>query len=214
MNHFFKAIAIAVTCAIPAQAADLVGVPKVDNGDSFVIDREKVRLFGVNAPNKRQYCPDASGGVFDCGAKSAAYLKRVTRKEEVSCDVVEPGDADTLALVRCTLKGKDLGARVVGAGYGQARLAESTDYATIQKEAFFAENGLWAFGYVALETIENPTPAGAGCDIKGNLSKTGRLYHTTSSRWYGRTNIRPEFGERWFCSEREATRAGWRAPNG
>jgi hypothetical protein len=34
------------------------------------------------------------------------------------------------------------------------------------------------------------------------------------SRWYAATGIRPDRGERWFCSAAEAEAAGWRAPRG
>lgn len=40
-----------------------------------------------------------------------------------------------------------------------------------------------------------------------------RVYHTPDSPWYGRTEIDTDAGERWFCTEREALDAGWRAPN-
>ena len=50
------------------------------------------------------------------------------------------------------------------------------------------------------------------CDIKGNISiDTGeRIFHVPGQEYYSQTIIRPEFGERWFCSEREARAAGWR----
>ena len=53
-----------------------------------------------------------------------------------------------------------------------------------------------------------------GCPIKGNINREGeRIYHTPwGSPWYGRTKISADQGERWFCSEREALDAGWRAP--
>ena len=53
-----------------------------------------------------------------------------------------------------------------------------------------------------------------GCPIKGNISRAGdRIYHTPwGSQWYDRTKISFDQGERWFCSEREALDAGWRAP--
>lgn len=51
-----------------------------------------------------------------------------------------------------------------------------------------------------------------GCAIKGNISpKTGeRIYHLPSQRFYERTVISPEDGERWFCTEAEAVANGWR----
>ena len=39
-----------------------------------------------------------------------------------------------------------------------------------------------------------------------------RVYHTPDSPWYARTEIDTSMGERWFCTEREAQDAGWRAP--
>lgn len=53
---------------------------------------------------------------------------------------------------------------------------------------------------------------GSGCNIKGNISiETGaRIFHVPGQRYYHETRISPEYGERWFCSEREARDAGWR----
>jgi hypothetical protein len=55
-----------------------------------------------------------------------------------------------------------------------------------------------------------------GCDIKGNVSinSSAKIYHMPGQRYYLETNIRPEFGERWFCSEAEARAAGWRRAGG
>jgi hypothetical protein len=52
----------------------------------------------------------------------------------------------------------------------------------------------------------------SGCDIKGNISvNTGEnIYHVPGGEWYDETNIRPEYGERWFCTEDEALNNGWR----
>lgn len=49
------------------------------------------------------------------------------------------------------------------------------------------------------------------CLIKGNISSKGeRIYHVPGGRWYEATKISPLKGERWFCSETEAQKAGWR----
>ena len=50
------------------------------------------------------------------------------------------------------------------------------------------------------------------CVIKGNVSvKTKeKIYHVPGQKYYNATVIRPEYGERWFCSESEARKAGWR----
>lgn len=52
----------------------------------------------------------------------------------------------------------------------------------------------------------------ASCDVKGNISlNTGeRIYHVPGQKYYTETRISTQHGERWFCSEAEALRAGWR----
>ena len=52
----------------------------------------------------------------------------------------------------------------------------------------------------------------ADCRIKGNVSINSgeRIYHVPGQLYYSETKIRPEYGERWFCSEAEARSAGWR----
>ena len=49
------------------------------------------------------------------------------------------------------------------------------------------------------------------CNIKGNISiNTARhIFHVPGQQYYDSTVIRPEYGERWFCSEAEARAAGW-----
>lgn len=49
------------------------------------------------------------------------------------------------------------------------------------------------------------------CAIKGNVnSSKDRIYHTPGQRDYERTEIKPEEGDRWFCTEAEAQAAGFR----
>lgn len=52
------------------------------------------------------------------------------------------------------------------------------------------------------------------CLIKGNVSYgTGKkIYHIPGWKDYDATVINAEYGERWFCTEWEAYKAGWRAP--
>ena len=66
----------------------------------------------------------------------------------------------------------------------------------------------------ASATSLDAVPVASGsCAIKGNIGRDGdRIYHVPGSDSYASTRIDPNRGERWFCSEDEARRAGWRAP--
>ena len=50
------------------------------------------------------------------------------------------------------------------------------------------------------------------CSIKGNVSINSgeKIYHVPGQKYYRETNIRTEYGERWFCTEADASAAGWR----
>ena len=52
----------------------------------------------------------------------------------------------------------------------------------------------------------------AGCYIKGNISidSSEKIYHLPGHLYYNETAIRPQYGERWFCTEAEAISNGWR----
>lgn len=50
------------------------------------------------------------------------------------------------------------------------------------------------------------------CNIKGNISyNTGeKIYHVKGQKFYEKTKINENKGEKYFCSEEEARKQGWR----
>lgn len=73
----------------------------------------------------------------------------------------------------------------------------------------------------ALWLAASPLPAAADrhdlrqppgdCAIKGNITRTGaRVYHVPGGQYYRSIEIDTKRGERWFCSEEEARKAGWK----
>jgi len=55
------------------------------------------------------------------------------------------------------------------------------------------------------------TEPNPNCQIKGNINSKGeKIYHMPGQRYWEQTQIKPEDGERWFCTEEEAVAAGWR----
>jgi hypothetical protein len=75
--------------------------------------------------------------------------------------------------------------------------------------------GVAGVGYMssgmALDRFAAALP-GSGCLIKGNIAfDTGeRIYHVPGQEYYDATGVSLLRGERWFCSEADARRAGWR----
>ena len=68
-----------------------------------------------------------------------------------------------------------------------------------------------------IPSISNSCPSGCrtpplGCRIKGNISinSSEKIYHMPGDEYYDETIIKPEYGERWFCSSADAEANGWR----
>jgi endonuclease YncB( thermonuclease family) len=75
MHRLLLTLALTGMLAGPALANDLSGVPRIIDGDTLAIGSIKIRLVGIDAPEKHQTCKDAGGQKYDCGIVSAAALR-------------------------------------------------------------------------------------------------------------------------------------------
>lgn len=202
----------------PVEALELVGRARIVDGDTFAYRDDRVRLHGIDAPESSQHCLDAAGGDYRCGEVATKALEALVAGREIRCSGTDRDRYGRLIAV-CWVGGREINRWMVGAGWARAYLRYSNIYDAEERDAAQARRGLWAGSFEApwdfrraRWNVAVSTPPVPGCPIKGNISANGRIYHTPSSRWYDRTAIEPSKGERWFCSEREALDAGWRAP--
>lgn len=223
----------AILLASPVQAQRLEGRVTVSDGDTIAIEgvRERIRLYGIDAPESGQTCDDASGNRYLCGTRSAEHLAQlVGRSGRLTC-FEEDRDRYGRIVAECVTPGNVVvNAEMVRAGWAVEYTQYSDGrYDQEEVEARGARRGMWAGEFVlpwewrrgdrlASETAAVVSEQGApssDCVIKGNINREGaRIYHTPQSRHYERTQIDESAGERWFCSSGEAERAGWRAPRG
>lgn len=225
--------------AAPGQAAQsLAGRATVVDGDTIAIEGidTRFRLYGIDAPEGKQTCDDAMGKRYLCGSRSAEYLAGlIGRSGRVSC-VEEDRDRYGRVVAECsTVSGTNLNREMVRAGWA-IEYSQYSDgrYTSAQAEAKAAKRGLWAGGFLEPSEFRRlergpGAPTGSGklkaapssawsgeegrpvCAIKGNVSKSGRIYHSPGQADYAKTQINEAKGERWFCSASEAEAAGWRA---
>lgn len=118
----------------------------------------------------------------------------------------------------CVNGSREINAELVEQGMAWAFVKYSSDYVDLEEKAREARVGVWRaptqtpWDYRAEKWKVAEQEAPEGCPIKGNISKGGHIYHAPWSPWYDRTRVSVEKGERWFCTERDALDAGWRAP--
>lgn len=216
------ALTAAVASATPAGAAQpgFSGRVKVVDGDTFDVGDVRVRLFGVDAPEQGQTCRVPRGASWNCGAWVTDEVRARYQGRRVHCERLDT-DRYGRAVARCSLGGADIGRQLVTEGLAFAYRDYSLDYDLDEKRAAVRGVGLHGaqvqrpsdFRAETGRLAQSAAPAEApgGCVIKGNVSSKGeRIFHVPGQKYYAKTRINPAKGERMFCSEAEARRAGWR----
>jgi endonuclease YncB( thermonuclease family) len=222
----FAALAAPRACA-PAVSAS--GRATVIDGDSLEVAGTETRLYGVDAPEALQTCGQGAA-TWNCGRAATEKLRELVRGHEITCRHMDT-DSYGRSVAVCSSGSVDLSAEMAVAGLALAYRQYSNDYVDEEARARAARRGVWASTFTApwdwrrehaddgsADSRRTQTPAPApqnDCRIKGNInSESGRIYHVPGSRYYDQTIIDESKGERWFCTEEEARRAGWRAPRG
>lgn len=79
--------ALVLLTSHPAAAENVEGFARVIDGDTLDVRGKKVRLLGVDAPEKAQSCRDALGQEYACGQLSSDALTRKLQDRTVTCDI-------------------------------------------------------------------------------------------------------------------------------
>ena len=64
--------------------ADTTGPARVIDGDTIVIAGERIRLHGIDAPERDQLCHDGDGTPYKCGIKATAALRQLIAGQALS----------------------------------------------------------------------------------------------------------------------------------
>lgn len=123
-------------------SADLFAVEiKVIDGDSIYLDRQEIRLEGIDAPEYHQQCYNENGKLYDCGRKAFKALKLIL-KEDVVCKTVAK-DRYKRKVAVCYSGGKNLNEEMVKQGWAVAYDRYTDDYVDDEKTAKNGKKGLW-----------------------------------------------------------------------
>src|SRR5215207_340744 len=143
-RHAFM-LALAVATASPSSSAPeiIAGRASVVDGDTIEIRAERIRLFGIDAPESGQTCLDAKGQSYRCGQKAALVLDARIGEGVVTCEHKNT-DRYGRVVALCRAFGEDLGAWMVGLGWALASRTYSTRYVKAEALARSRGVGMWA----------------------------------------------------------------------
>ena len=152
LRHILIVI-VCMTCwPLLVEGADTTiigGKTRVIDGDTLEIKGQRVRLQGIDAPEKRQSCRDASGKSYSCGVAATEALRHRVGGSNVSCALEAERDRHGRALGVCSLGGADLNAWLVSEGHALAYRRYSLKYVDQEEAARAARRGIWAGEFVA-----------------------------------------------------------------
>ncbi len=212
-------------------------VTRVVDGDTFDVNingqTKRIRLIGVDTPETVD--PRKPVQCFGKEASNKAVELLLNKKVKLDADSTQ-GETDKYGrLLRYAIREDGLfyNKWIIENGYAHEYTYNTpykyqTEFKKAEQEAQSQKRGLWADNACPTAPAEEPKPVVTptpvapvtseptpatptqSCTIKGNISSDGRkLYHLSNCPSYSRTVIDEGAGEKWFCSEQEATQAGW-----
>ena len=117
------------------------GKVKIIDGDTIHIEKNKIRLHGIDAPEIDQICT-IKDKVWNCGIESSFELKKLILDNNISC-VVSDIDKYNRYIAECFINNKNINKLMVRNGWAIAYRYYSLDFVEDEKLAEKDKNGLW-----------------------------------------------------------------------
>ena len=118
-------------------------ITHISDGDSLRSGNLRIRLFGIDAPEKKQKCTNVDGLQWDCGIAAQKALKRLVESvPKISCDLMNV-DRYSRLVMRCYAGETDVAAALVREGLALAYRQYSSLYIRDENAAKITKAGMW-----------------------------------------------------------------------
>ena len=131
-------------------ANEIYGTPFITDGDTIKISNNKIRLHGIDAPEKNQKC-NKNEKEYNCGAVATEALINKINKNIVKCLTQKKKDKYNRFIGVCFVNQEDLNKWMVRNGYAIAYRHYSKDYILDEEYAKKKKNGIWSGNFLEPE---------------------------------------------------------------
>lgn len=124
----------------------VTGAAKVVDADIIMVEKQRVILWAVDAPERTQKCY-VGDLLWDCYEAARVQLGDIIASGEASCTLKEgKPDQFNRRYGVCTSADKDVGAELVRSGMARAYVEQGEDYVGQEEEAKAAQLGVFQPG--------------------------------------------------------------------
>ena len=131
-------------------AREITGFAVVTDGDTIKISNNKIRLHGIDAPEKNQICT-SNVKKYNCGTVSTEALIKKISRNAVKCLTQKNKDRYNRFIGVCFVDQENLNKWMVRNGYAVAYRRYSKDYILDEEFAKTNKLGLWSGTFVKPE---------------------------------------------------------------
>ena len=126
-----------------ARPGDVIsGTARITDGDTLRLGEARIRMHGIDAPEKAQPCT-RKGKRWACGMAAKEALESLVDGAIVRC-IIKDVDRYRRMVGECFAQGRNLNRAMVSQGWAMAYRAYSRDYIDVEDAARAARRGLWA----------------------------------------------------------------------
>ena len=123
-------------------AIELSGFPSITDGDTIKIINKRIRLHGIDTPEKKQICIK-NAKEYNCGKEATIALTKKINGSRVVCKVQDSLDKYKRYIGVCFVGEVNLNKWMVRNGYAVAYLRYSKQYLTDENYAKVQKLGIW-----------------------------------------------------------------------
>ena len=152
MRRLLVIIILNLSLAWPAAAQEHSGIPRVVDGNTIIINFQKIRLHGIEAPNAEQLC-EIDGKSWLCGWEATNALAHIVGRHWVSCRQKRLNEGKIVDATCFAGDVLNINAWMVRNGWATAQSQTNTRFLQLEKLAQQEQIGIWRTKYKNTEYL-------------------------------------------------------------